>query len=428
MRKHGRRWGLLLAVAGLLAAASHARAQFFIKNNDTVVIMGDSITEQHLYSNYVEMWTVSRFPTWKLTFRNVGIGGDRSVGGNSRFARDVLAYKPTALTVDFGMNDGSYRAFDDKIYQTYVKGLQGIADQAKKAGIRVAWITPQPTERGEPGPQLEGYNITLEKFSDGPKEIAKKNGGLFIDQFHPYLTVIEKARAADSKIRITGGDAVHPGPPGQALMAAAILKGMKFPRFISEASVTLDDKGQFKGSVEDNCEVSGVAVKNGLRFKRLDKSLPFFPPEARGILKWAPVLEDMNYYGLQVKGLKPGRYEVKFAGMKAAEHSSEELANGVNLAEAALNAGPVADKVKQVWKTVQDKNRYFHDQIFRGVVLASPKSPIFKDRDPGEIETVRRELYSERMQKMPELDEAVRAALKTEPYLVEVIPVAKGAD
>lgn len=419
------RWAWLAVVVTLLSAVAQAPAQFFIKDKDTVVIMGDSITEQHLYSNYVEMWTVSRFPAWKLTFRNVGIGGDRSTGGNKRFARDVLAYKPTVLTIDFGMNDGAYKPVDDKTYQTYVNGLQGIADQAKKAGIRVAWITPQPVEEGKPGKHLQAYNLTLEKFSEGPKEIAKKNGGLFIDQFHPYLAVIEKARETSDKIRITGGDAVHPGPPGQAIMAAAILKGMKFPRFISEASITLDDKGQFKGSVEDNCAVTDVEVKDGVRFKRLDRSLPFFPPEARSILKWTPVLDDMNYYGLQVKGLKPGRYEIKFAGNKMAEHSDKELAEGVNLAEPALNAGPVADKVKQVWKAVQDKNRYFHDQIFRGVVLAGPKSPIFKDRQPNEFEAVRRELYSARMQKMPELDDAVRAALKVEPYMVEVVPAGK---
>ena len=416
---------LWLAAVVVLSAATPAPAQFFIKDKDTVVIMGDSITEQHLYSNYVEMWTVSRFPSYHLTFRNVGIGGDRSTGGNSRFARDVLAYKPTVLTIDFGMNDGSYRAFDDKIYQTYVKGLQGIADQARKAGIRVAWITPQPVERNEPGKQLDGYNLTLQKFSDGPREIAKKNRGLFIDQFHPYLAVIEKARAGNDKIRITGGDPVHPGPPGQALMAAAILKGMKFPRFISEAAITLDDKGLFKGSVEDNCVVTDIDIKNGVRFKRLDRSLPFFPPEARGILKWAPVLDDMNYYGLQVKGLKPGRYEIRFAGNRIAEHSDKELAEGVNLADAALTVGPVADKVKQVWKAVQDKNRYFHDQVFRGVVLAGHKSPIFKDREPGEIESVRREVYAERMRKMPELDAAVRAALKVEPYVVEIVPAGK---
>ena len=37
---------------------------FFFRDGDRVVIIGDSITEQHLHSNYVEIFTVSRFPDW----------------------------------------------------------------------------------------------------------------------------------------------------------------------------------------------------------------------------------------------------------------------------------------------------------------------------------------------------------------------------
>src|SRR3954454_639774 len=105
----------LLSLSLVLAAlAAPARAaDFFFKDGDTVVMIGDSITEQHLYSNYVEMWTVTRLPAWKLTFRNTGIGGDTSTGGNSRFKRDVLRYNPTAMTVDFGMNDGGYQPFNE---------------------------------------------------------------------------------------------------------------------------------------------------------------------------------------------------------------------------------------------------------------------------------------------------------------------------
>ena len=108
---------LCVFVIAICCAASANAADFFFKDGDVVVMIGDSITEQHLYSNFVEMWTVTRFPNWKLTFRNVGIGGDRSVGGNSRFARDVLLHKPTAMTVDFGMNDGGYGAFSDNVVQ-----------------------------------------------------------------------------------------------------------------------------------------------------------------------------------------------------------------------------------------------------------------------------------------------------------------------
>src|SRR5271165_742694 len=136
---------IVLTVAVLVAAAPPSSAQdFFFKDGDRVVMIGDSITEQHLYSNYVEMWTVTRFPAWRLTFRNTGIGGDTSGGGNGRFQRDVVSYHPTALTVDFGMNDGGYRDFDNQRFQNYVKGLQGMANQAKTANLRVAWITPQP--------------------------------------------------------------------------------------------------------------------------------------------------------------------------------------------------------------------------------------------------------------------------------------------
>ena len=76
----------LLILNGIASGAD----EFFFKDGDRVVIIGDSITEQHLYSNYVEMWTVSRFPKWNITFRNSGIGGDTSRGGNGRFKRDWL--------------------------------------------------------------------------------------------------------------------------------------------------------------------------------------------------------------------------------------------------------------------------------------------------------------------------------------------------
>src|SRR6186997_2363008 len=109
------RWCVVvMAVCGAVSASA---ADFFFKDGDAVLMIGDSITEQHLYSNYVEMFTVTRFPAWKLTFRNVGIGGDRSPGGNNRFKRDVLIHKPTAMTVDFGMNDGGYGGFREDLFK-----------------------------------------------------------------------------------------------------------------------------------------------------------------------------------------------------------------------------------------------------------------------------------------------------------------------
>jgi lysophospholipase L1-like esterase len=413
--------GLACVVAFSFAAPVHSQ-EFFFKDGDAVVIIGDSITEQRLYSEYVETWTVTRFPKWKLTFRNVGIGGDTSPGGNNRFKRDVLTFKPTAMTVDFGMNDGGYSAFNQDRFNNYMKGLQGMADQAKAANIRVAWITPQPVEPAEMGPAKTVYNSTLEKFSEGVKQIADKNQGRFVDQFHPFLDVLDKARAADPKNRIGGGDAVHPGPTGQSLMAYNILKGLSFPAFVSSAEIDVLAK---TGSGK-SCKISDVAATEdgGIKFQREDEAIPFFPEQAKGILKWVPIRDDLNHYMLTVKGLKPGKYEVRLGGKKAAEFTAEDLAKGVNLAEAALTAGPVADQAKAVQTAINAKNQYYHDRIFRGVVLANAQVPDWLDLKltPQEIEAKRKAAIEARSEKLPELNEAIRKALMIKPHTVEIVP------
>lgn len=417
--------GFILGLGAAFATSASA-AEFFFRDGDRVVMIGDSITEQHLYSNYVEMWVSTRFPAWNITFRNVGIGGDRSVGGNGRFKRDVLAHKPTAMTVDFGMNDGGYRPFDEPGFKNYMGGLQGMADQAKAAEIRAAWVTPQPLDNAEPGATaLTGYNQTLEKYSEGVKAIADKNGGLFVDQFHPYLAVLDKARGAGPTYsRITGGDAVHPGPPGQALMAASILAGLNFPKQVS--SVTLDAAATSEPTTV-NCRVTDVKRDGGgVQFVRADEALPFFPEDAKSILKWAPLLEATNDYGLKVTGLKAGKYEVRLGDKKVAEYTADELAHGVNLAEPALAAGPVAEQVKAVRSAIEAKNRYHHDAIFRGVVLANVSALpdwLGLKITPTEIESKRQAAYAERIAKLPELDAAVKQALQIKPHAVAIVPV-----
>ncbi len=378
--------------------------EFFFKDGDTVVVMGDSITEQHLYSNYLEAWTLTRFPAYKITFHNVGIGGDTSRGGNGRFVRDVAEYKPTVLTVDFGMNDGGYRAFDKSFFDNYMAGLTGIAKQAKAAKLRVAWITPSPVDKNEDGPAIEGYNRTLEKFSEGVKKVADENGGLFVDQFHPCVAVEDKARAAKPSNRMGGGDAVHFGPPGQAVMASAILKGLSFPTLVT--AVEIDASGKVQKS--DNCEITDAAASSGgVKFTQLDQALPFFPAEAAPILKWSPILRNMNQYTLKVTGLGDGKYDVRLGGKTVAQYTDRQLADGVNLAEPALKAGPVADQVQAIWNAIKAKNQFNHDKIYRGLILNN-------SRDRSKIESLRAEVAKK--------DVELQKLRVIAPHTVEVIP------
>ncbi|MBT3200791.1 MAG: hypothetical protein HN350_12845, partial [Phycisphaerales bacterium] len=58
------------------AGANTTNDGFFIKDNDRVVFLGDSITQQRLYTTYIEAYALTRFPEYKLTFRNTGWNRD----------------------------------------------------------------------------------------------------------------------------------------------------------------------------------------------------------------------------------------------------------------------------------------------------------------------------------------------------------------
>jgi lysophospholipase L1-like esterase len=396
------------ALPVILEASAAERQAFFFRDGGRVVMIGDSITEQHLHSNYVEIYTLSRFPKWDLTFRNAGIGGDTSVGGSRRTERDVLAFKPTAVTITFGMNDGGYRMPHDPMrLEMYRSGLQAMVEKLKAAKVRVAILSSSPVEKQEDGPALEGYNQTLEIFAGAAKEVASANGAVFVDQFHPHLETLQKARQASPANRINGGDPVHPGPSGQLLMAWAILNGLHAPSLVSSAEV---DASNAKVTRRSNCSLIAVKKRSeGLSFVRADNALPLWiPPEARSILQWAPIVEDLDQYLLKVTRLPEGSYNLLIDGEKCATVSSADLGKGYNMA--SLAEGPIARQARAVYDAVFAKNRYYHDQIFRGVVLSNGV--------PAESEPV---LIEERMKGMPPLERAVRDALALKPHLFEVV-------
>ena len=101
---------LLLALL-ICVAAAHAAPVF--QANDRIVIYGDSITEQRLYSRFLQQYLFVRYPEMKLRVFNAGWSGDQAAGALGRLERDVLYLKPTVVTLFFGMNDGWYSAISD---------------------------------------------------------------------------------------------------------------------------------------------------------------------------------------------------------------------------------------------------------------------------------------------------------------------------
>src|SRR6478735_3224564 len=89
-----------------------------LKDGDTFVFLGDSITHQCLYTQYVEDYFYTRFPKSRIHFHNAGVGGDRAADALRRFDEDVAIYKPKYVSILLGMNDGSYTKYEQAIFDT----------------------------------------------------------------------------------------------------------------------------------------------------------------------------------------------------------------------------------------------------------------------------------------------------------------------
>lgn len=357
-----------------------ACAQFAIHDGDRVVFLGDSITEQRLYTTYIEAYALTRHPSWQLSFRNVGWGGDTSwlrqrahpdegklfaaedeaqqrmiedsVGKG--LSRDVLPLKPTFVTIKFGMNDHSYQKFRPDIFKAYTRSQAQLQKVLSSAGARVTFLTPQPIEDKRPDPDQDVRNQSLRQFSDGLKQVAQERGAGFVDQFDPYMAIMMAERAKDPKAFIGGGDAVHPGPAGQTIMAWAVLKGLGASAAVSSVSIRVPG-GTANSS---GCKVEHVkASDSGVSFDRTDEALPFPVDErAEPALKIAPILQDLSLYELGVSGLASGSYEILIDGESAMKTDAESLKKGVNLSN---SAGPITKQARELLSEVFKKNNLY---------------------------------------------------------------------
>ena len=300
-------------------------------------------------------------------------------------------------------------------------GLQGIAKQAKAAGVRVAWLTPSPVEKSETGPALVGYNETLEKYSEGVKKVAIAEGAAVCRPVpslrgDPGQGPRGQPHQPHRRRRCRPPRPAGPGRDGLGDPQGARLPAPGFPAEIDAAAG--------KVAKADNCKVQEVAAKDGgLKFQRLDQALPFFPAEAKSILKLAPILDELNEYGLKVTGLEAGRqYNILIDGKKVAQHSGAELAEGLNLAAAVLEAGPIAEQVNAAWKALTAKNQFHHDQIYNAFLRSPPAIPDWLGLKPEEVESKRQAAFQKRLAQYPEMQQAVRQALAPRPHDFEIVP------
>jgi lysophospholipase L1-like esterase len=332
----------------LACGAAHAQdlhkplPRLDLKDGDSVVFLGDSITHQCLYPQYVEDYFYTRFPKVRLKFHNAGVGGAKAWDALQRFDRDVAAYKPKYVTVLLGMNDGQYRPFDKPIFETYQKDMTELIARIRKAGATPVLMTPtmydsraarmRKRRRKTPDATLDQYNAVLAYYGTWLREVAVNDGYGFVDMYSRLNAITLRERKKDAKFTFIK-DAVHPDPPGQVVMAYAMLNDLVQQTTVSSILLVNRAGGKMSARVSGG-KLSGVKrTADSLEFTFQANVLPWvLPPEAQPGQKLLGVPASLlNRDVLQVMNMPAGLYTLTIDGEEIGRFKSNALFAGLQL-------------------------------------------------------------------------------------------------
>ncbi len=320
---------------------------FALKPGDRVVFYGDSITEQQVYTSFVETFVRTRYPGLNVTFHGRGWSGDSTWGGggggpDQRVNRDVKPFNPTVITVMLGMNDGGYVPFDQKIYDTfddwYGKLLGFMHKDAPNARYTLIRTCPwDAITRDLPASFVDGkwepwagYNDVLQRFGKVVEKHAAAEKGLYVDFNQPLVDVLKRANAIDRKgAQQIIPDGIHPGPAGGLVMAIELVKAWGASPLVSDVSLDAFSKAVSRS------ENAMVTHWNGQSWDELEGSLPFcVDPDNKTVQLALGAYDEaakFNQEYLTVIGLAGGSYELRIDGALVGKFSAEALGGGINL-------------------------------------------------------------------------------------------------
>jgi len=321
--------------------------------SERIVFLGDSITEQRLYTRYVMDFFTLRYPGIPVSFRNAGWGGDTAPGGLQRLQRDVLSQNPTIVTICFGMNDGRYREFDQGLYDTYMMGMKGLVAELKKAKVQVVLLTAGCVDYRQNFDRTI-YNKTLDRYGQGVMELAAAEN-LPCYNLHRLMFDIQSRVKAENPNATMIPDGIHPAPAGHVIMAYALLKALG----CKDQASGLEIDAQSGNYRADRCIIKDMKAEGDkISFVRTDAALPLYLDKvAKVILEYFPFEEELNQYPLKVMGLRSGRWKITAQGIEVGAFSSDELSKGVNLASAAGPWQTMGEAVNKL--SMEQENLYF---------------------------------------------------------------------
>jgi lysophospholipase L1-like esterase len=426
----------LIVLATLAVATTAGAEQPPFLSSARVAVIGDSITEQRLYSKYVECWLLACSGIPDVQVMQFGWSGEKADGFAWRAINDLAVFHPTVATLCYGMNDGGYQPWKPEIGETYDANMRKVLDRLKESGVKTVVVgSPGAVDTNffRPGQSLGNqpahvaYNDTLAHLRDIDKQLAAERNLRFADVHAAMIDAMRKANEARGpKYDVCGGDGFHPGPNGQLLMAYAFLKGLGVDGAIAEIDVDAKAAAATRATAGQTVAANGATTGGQVTLEIESRRWPFCfegdgtsSSSTRSILPVVPFSDDLNRYVLKVRNLTSPRAKVTW-GTEAKDFTREQLEQGINLA-AEFSRTPFDEPFAALSAAVADKQAY-ETMMIKQIVTDFQKIPgIGND---AEAQAAVKVLNDRLMRRWTELEAKVRERLVPVKHSITIAPLA----
>ena len=348
-----------------------APGPLLLKEGDRLAIIGDSITEQKMYSRIIETYLTACVPELKITARQFGWSGETAEGFLHRMTNDCLRFQPTVATLCYGMNDHHYRPYDLNNADWYADRYSQVVANLEADGARVVLGSPGCVGKVPSWTKSDAFtrdelNINLCALRDRDIRIAEQYHTAFADVFWTLFRAGYEGQtrygSEAAPYMISGHDGVHPGWAGHLVMAYTYLRAMGLDGDIGTLTVDLGAQtaaataGHTVESFKDN-QLTVTSTKYPFCADGATNS----DTSLRSGTTLVPFFQELSRFRLVVKNAPAAQYHIIW-GATTNTYTSAQLADGINLA-ADFVTNPFSTAFQKVDKAVATKQAFETGQI-----------------------------------------------------------------
>ncbi len=226
------RTGIAVSVACTLFCGCTSLEQESLKENETIVFLGDSITEAGVKPNgYVTLTSeaiAKEYPDKNIKVIGAGISGHKVPDCQERLDRDVLRKNPTIVLIYIGINDVWHSIRGQGTNKVdFEAGLKDMISKINEVGARVILCTP--TVIGEKTDGTNELDNMLDEYADISRKVARETDSQLLDLRIAFMDYLKENNKENASEGILTGDSVHLNDTGNSFLSELVLNALNVP-------------------------------------------------------------------------------------------------------------------------------------------------------------------------------------------------------